>query len=43
MFRYVTDAEAEQIRVERAKAEQATGAGETANAKSDKKDSAAPQ
>ncbi len=43
MFRYVTDAEAEQIRVERAKAEQATGAGETANAKSDKKNSAAPQ
>jgi len=43
MFRYVTDAEAEQVRVERAKAEQVSGAGEAANANSDKKNSAAPQ
>jgi hypothetical protein len=43
MFRYTTDAEAEQLRVERAKNEQAPAVGESANAKSGKKDSAAPQ
>jgi DNA-binding beta-propeller fold protein YncE len=40
MFRYTTDAEAEQLRIERAKNEGVPAGGETANAKSDKKDSA---
>lgn len=43
MFRYVTDAEAEQVRIERAKDEQKSAAGESANAGEAKKDSAAPQ
>lgn len=43
MFRYVTDTEAEQIRLERAKTEQPTAAAESANANSDQKNSAAPQ
>jgi DNA-binding beta-propeller fold protein YncE len=43
MFRYVTDAEAEQLRIERAKDEQKPAAGETANATAGKKDPAAPQ
>ncbi|HMK21108.1 MAG TPA: 6-bladed beta-propeller, partial [Terriglobales bacterium] len=43
MFRYVTDAEAEQLRIERAKDEQKSAAGETANAGEAKKDPAAPQ
>lgn len=43
MFRYVTDAEAEQLRMERAKDESRSAAGETANANSEKKNPAAPQ
>jgi DNA-binding beta-propeller fold protein YncE len=43
MFRYVTDAEAEQLRIERAKDEQKPAAGETANTTAGKKDPAAPQ
>jgi len=41
MFRYVTDAEAEQLRIERAKDETKSAAGETANANSEKKNPAA--
>jgi DNA-binding beta-propeller fold protein YncE len=43
MFRYVTDAEVDQLRTEQAKDGQKPSAGETANATSGKKDSAAPQ
>jgi sugar lactone lactonase YvrE len=41
MFRYVTDAEADQLRTEQAKDGEKSSAGETANATSGKKDSAA--
>ena len=43
MFRYVTDSETDQLRTEQAQEGKTSSAGETANAKSDKKDSAAPQ
>jgi DNA-binding beta-propeller fold protein YncE len=43
MFRYVTDSEADQLRTEQAQEGKKSSAGETANAKSDKKDSAAQQ
>lgn len=43
MFRYVTDSEADQLRTEQAQGEQKSAVGVTANAKSDKKDPAAPQ
>ena len=43
MFRYVTEAEAEQVRVERAKGESKSAPGEAVNALAGSRDSAAPQ
>jgi DNA-binding beta-propeller fold protein YncE len=43
MFRYVTDSEAEQLRIERAKDETKPATGESANANSEKKNPAVPQ
>jgi DNA-binding beta-propeller fold protein YncE len=43
MFRYVTDAEADQLRTEQAQEGKKSSAGETANVAGEKKDSAAPQ
>jgi DNA-binding beta-propeller fold protein YncE len=43
MFRYVTDAEADQLRTEQAQESKKSSAGETANVTGEKKVSAAPQ